>query len=68
MRLVPDFDRDVTKQDFTILTFGESVITQARPLSARRGKVFFDICILGRKYNFGESEVEVRLHFYQISK
>jgi hypothetical protein len=38
------------------------VITQTRPLSATRGKVFFDICILGRKYNFGESEMEVRLH------
>ena len=37
-------------------------IAQTRPLSATRGKVFFDICILGRKYNFGESEMEVRLH------
>jgi hypothetical protein len=50
------------------LKFGERLIAQTRPLSAPGGKVFFDICILGRKYNFGESEMEVRLHFYQISK
>jgi hypothetical protein len=42
-----------------------SLIAQTRPLSATRGKVFFDICILGRKYNFGESEMEVRLHLYR---
>jgi hypothetical protein len=56
------------KQDITILKFGERLIAQTRPLSASGGKVFFDICILGRKYNFGESEMEVGLHFYQISK
>jgi len=45
------------------LTFGVSITAQTRSLSATRGKVFFDICILGRKYNFGESEMKVRLHF-----
>ena len=52
----------IEKQDITILTFGVSIIAQTRPLSATRGKVFFDICILGRKYNFGESEMKVRLY------
>jgi hypothetical protein len=45
------------KAEFTILRFGESLKTRNRPPYPQQAdEVFFDICILGRKYNFGEQK------------